>query len=73
MWLLVGPIQARPCRTISSLFDAGAHVTAYVVDFLTGDHLQPSLVRQFLDHGLNPNSKLSNNEPLLKYVSVMQL
>ncbi|KAF5865110.1 hypothetical protein ETB97_005351 [Aspergillus alliaceus] len=52
---------------VAALFDAGASVSASTVASLPGPNLQqhPSVVRHFLDHGLDPNSRISNGEPLL--------
>ncbi|KAE8309982.1 ankyrin repeat-containing domain protein [Aspergillus transmontanensis] len=52
---------------VAALFDAGASVSTSTVASLPGPNLQqqPSVVRHFLDHGLDPNSRLSSGEPLL--------
>jgi ankyrin repeat protein len=51
---------------VAALFDAGAPVKASTVDLLPVPQQQhPSIVRQFLEHGLDPNARLSNGEPLL--------
>jgi len=53
---------------VATLFTAGARMTDEVIDFLPGEHLQQklSVLRQFLDHGLDPNTVLTNGEPLIK-------
>jgi hypothetical protein len=55
---------------VAALFDAGARVTASTVASLPGRDLQqqPSVVRLFLDHGLDPNWRRASGEPLLPYV-----
>lgn len=55
---------------VATLFDAGARVTASTVASLPGRDLQqqPSVVRLFLDHGLDPNWRRASGEPLLPYV-----
>ncbi|BAE55535.1 unnamed protein product [Aspergillus oryzae RIB40] len=52
---------------VAALFDAGASVSTSTIASLPGPNLQqqPSVVRHFLDHGLDPNSRLSTGEPLL--------
>ncbi|RAQ49564.1 hypothetical protein AFGD_002135 [Aspergillus flavus] len=52
---------------VAALFDAGASVSMSTIASLPGPNLQqqPSVVRHFLDHGLDPNSRLSTAEPLL--------
>lgn len=57
---------------VAALFDAGARVSPYTVNSLPGGDLQqhPSVVRHFLDHGLDPNTRLSTGEPLLPYVFI---
>ncbi|KAB8211916.1 ankyrin repeat-containing domain protein [Aspergillus parasiticus] len=52
---------------VAALFDAGASVSTSTMASLPGPNLQqqPTVVRHFLDHGLDPNSRLSSGEPLL--------
>ncbi|GFF54757.1 hypothetical protein IFM62136_02662 [Aspergillus lentulus] len=56
---------------MAALLDAGAQVSASTVDFLPGDdgRHHPSVIRHFLHHGLDPNSSLSNSEPLLSLLT----
>ncbi|KAH6703206.1 hypothetical protein BKA61DRAFT_581779 [Leptodontidium sp. MPI-SDFR-AT-0119] len=43
---------------VTALFDAGAHITEDAVESLPGENgQQPSVVRQYLDHGMDPNAK----------------
>lgn len=59
---------------VAALFDAGASVSALTMDALpagSGVQQHPSVIRHFLNHGLDPNSRLSNGEPLLSYVSAL--
>lgn len=60
-------------EVVAILFDAGARVTPMTVSAIAGEGLCqiPSVVREFLDHGLDPNSTLSNGYPLLKFVSAI--
>lgn len=51
----------------AALFDAGARVTVDTADFLPLQQCV-GILRQFLEHGLDPNARLSNGEPLLGYV-----
>lgn len=55
---------------VAALFDAGARVSRRTVSSLPGKGLKqhPSVVRQFLDHGLDPNMAGPMDEPLLPYV-----
>ncbi|KAJ6067988.1 uncharacterized protein N7446_005025 [Penicillium canescens] len=56
--------EAHP-DVVSILFDAGARAIS-AKDWLTGTQPQmPGIIRQFFDHGLDPNSSLSNGEPFL--------
>jgi hypothetical protein len=56
--------EAHP-DVVAILFDAGARVTS-AKDCLTGTQPQmPGIIRQFFDHGLDPNASLSNGEPFL--------
>ncbi|KAL4988098.1 hypothetical protein BDW68DRAFT_187430 [Aspergillus falconensis] len=52
---------------VAALFSAGARVLTRATGSLPEKNLQqdPSIVRHFLDHGLDPNSRLSSGEPLL--------
>ncbi|KAI9368046.1 ankyrin repeat-containing domain protein [Aspergillus egyptiacus] len=52
---------------VAALFNAGARVTTSTTESLPGNDLQqdPAIVRHYLDHGLDPNARLSNGEPLL--------
>jgi ankyrin repeat protein len=50
---------------VAALFDAGARVSASTVDALPAPQQNPRIILQFLDHGLDPNARLSNGEPLL--------
>ncbi|RAL15199.1 ankyrin repeat domain-containing protein [Aspergillus homomorphus CBS 101889] len=61
--------EAHP-DIVAALFDAGARVTANSVSFLTGKDGQqhPSIARCYLNHGLDPNSNVSNGEPLLRFM-----
>ncbi|GFF29350.1 ankyrin repeat and KH domain-containing protein mask [Aspergillus udagawae] len=59
--------MAHP-EVVAALFDAGASVSPWTVGALPGEDevpQHPSVVRHFLDHGLDPNSRCSNGEPLL--------
>ena len=55
---------------VAALFDAGGSVSLETIDSLPGEDLQqhPSVVRHYLDHGLDLNATLSNGDPLLPYV-----
>ncbi|BCS05604.1 ankyrin repeat domain-containing protein [Aspergillus luchuensis] len=55
---------------VTALFDAGARMTADSPSFLIGDNgrQHPSIVRYYLDHGLDPNCSVSNGEPLLRFM-----
>ncbi|KAL3473270.1 hypothetical protein BJX99DRAFT_233939 [Aspergillus californicus] len=55
---------------VIALFNAGARVLTWIVDSLCGKdlHQDPRIVRYFLDHGLDPNSRLSSGEPLLPMI-----
>ncbi|RMJ20767.1 hypothetical protein PHISP_08363 [Aspergillus sp. HF37] len=55
---------------VAALFDAGATVSASTATFLPGKDLQQhaSVVRYFLDHGLDPNWRFSSGEPLLPFL-----
>ncbi|KAE8151547.1 ankyrin repeat-containing domain protein [Aspergillus avenaceus] len=56
---------------VAALFTAGARITDYTVDFLTGSNgkQHPSVVRHFLDNGLDANGSFSNGEPLIGLIS----
>ncbi|KAF7159490.1 hypothetical protein CNMCM5623_004828 [Aspergillus felis] len=57
---------------VAALFDAGASVSPWTVDALPGgDEVpqHPSVVRHFLDHGLDPNARCSNGEPVLSLIT----
>lgn len=55
--------EARP-EIVTALFDAGARATS-AISWLTGEQRElPGIIRQFFDHGLDPNAT-SNGEPLL--------
>ncbi|ESZ90868.1 hypothetical protein SBOR_8737 [Sclerotinia borealis F-4128] len=53
---------------VAALFNAGALVSASTVEFLSGRPQHPDVVHQFLEHGLDPNARLSSGEPLLSYL-----
>ncbi|KAJ6012626.1 hypothetical protein N7522_002981 [Penicillium canescens] len=56
--------EAHP-DVVSILFDAGARAIS-AKDWLTGTQPQmPGIIRQFFDHGLDPNATQSNGEPFL--------
>ncbi|CAG8882976.1 unnamed protein product [Penicillium egyptiacum] len=56
--------EARP-DIVTALFDAGARATS-AVDWLSGEQQElPGIIRQFFDHGLDPNATTSDGEPLL--------
>ncbi|RAK76514.1 ankyrin repeat domain-containing protein [Aspergillus fijiensis CBS 313.89] len=65
--------EAHP-DIVTALFAAGARVTRDSASFLTGKsgHQHPSIVRCYLDHGLDPNSVVSNGEPLLRESSFLK-
>lgn len=56
-------------EVVAALFAAGATVSEQAVDFLPGKDCKqsPIVIRHFLDHGMSPNVRLSNGEPLLRY------
>ncbi|PKX96892.1 ankyrin repeat domain-containing protein [Aspergillus novofumigatus IBT 16806] len=59
--------MAHP-EVVAALFNAGASVSPWTVDSLPGgDEVpqHPRIVRHFLNHGLDPNSRCSNGEPVL--------
>ncbi|KGO55752.1 hypothetical protein PEX2_005120 [Penicillium expansum] len=59
--------EARP-EIVTALFDAGARATS-AISWLTGEQRElPGIIRQFFDHGLDPNAT-SNGEPLLCLLS----
>ncbi|CZT07635.1 uncharacterized protein RAG0_13019 [Rhynchosporium agropyri] len=62
-----GAVEQVYADIVSILFDAVACITTEAVTSLPGDSFrqQPSVIRQYLDHGLDPNSRLSNGEPLI--------
>ncbi|OQE08907.1 hypothetical protein PENVUL_c008G10071 [Penicillium vulpinum] len=63
--LALATYDAHP-DIVATLFDAGARVSTYATGFLTGEEEQvPGIIRQFLDHGLDPNASVSGGEPLL--------
>ncbi|XMA17506.1 hypothetical protein WAI453_010297 [Rhynchosporium graminicola] len=57
-----GAIEQVYAAIVSILVDAGACITTEAVTSLPGDSFrqQPSVIRQYLDNGLDPNSRLSN-------------
>ncbi|KAJ5972057.1 uncharacterized protein N7479_001975 [Penicillium vulpinum] len=66
--LALATYDAHP-DIVATLFDAGARVSTYATGFLTGEEEQvPGIIRQFLDHGLDPNASVSGGEPLLRYI-----
>ncbi|KAL3465578.1 ankyrin repeat-containing domain protein [Aspergillus heterothallicus] len=54
---------------VAALFDAGAKLSPFVKGFLPGEHLHQDagIVRQFLDHGLDPNSRYKKGWPILGF------
>jgi hypothetical protein len=56
--------EAHP-NVVAILFDASARASS-AKDWLTGTQSQmPGIIRQFFDHGLDPNATQSNGEPFL--------
>jgi hypothetical protein len=51
-------------------FDSGAKPSPFVEGFLPGEHMlqDVSIIRQFQDHGLDPNSRYKKGWPMLGYV-----
>jgi ankyrin repeat protein len=50
---------------VAALFDAGARVSPSTVDALIAPKQNPNVLLQFLQHGLDPNARQSDGEPLL--------
>ncbi|KAL2802191.1 hypothetical protein BJX63DRAFT_426239 [Aspergillus granulosus] len=52
---------------VAALFDAGTKLSTSAVAFLPGEHghQDVNIVRQFLDHGLDPNSRYKKGRPIL--------
>jgi hypothetical protein len=59
---------------VAALLDAGTKLSPSSVGFLPGEHghQDVNIVRQFLDHGLDPNSRYKKGWPILGYVSGVQ-
>lgn len=56
--------EAHP-DVVAALFDAGARATS-AKDRLAGRQPQmPGIIRQFFDHGLDPNASASDGQPFL--------
>lgn len=55
---------------VAALFGVRASVSTQTIASLPGKDLQqdPSVVRHYLDHGLDPNATVSSGESLLQYV-----
>jgi hypothetical protein len=56
---------------VAALLDAGTKLSPSAVDYLPGEHghQDVNIVRQFLDHGLDPNSRYKKGWPILGYVA----
>jgi hypothetical protein len=54
---------------VAALFDGGIKLSPSAVGFLPGEHghQDVNIVRQFLDHGLDPNSRYKKGWPILGY------
>lgn len=50
---------------VAVLFDAGARVSAMTIDALPSPQQNPTVILHYLRHGLDPNARLSDGEPLL--------
>ncbi|KAL2801818.1 ankyrin repeat-containing domain protein [Aspergillus granulosus] len=54
---------------VAALLDAGTKLSPSAVDYLPGEHghQDVNIVRQFLDHGLDPNSRYKKGWPILGF------
>ena len=68
---LAAATEQRHADVVSRLFNAGATITETALGSLPGNDLgqDPLVVRQYLDHGLDPNTLIDGSEPLLWYAS----
>ena len=71
---LAAATEQSHADVISTLFKAGATITEMALDSLPGDVLEqePLVLRQYLDHGLDPNARTSDGTPVLVYVTSLR-
>lgn len=56
---------------VSTLFKAGTRITDLALEFLPGEDLKqsPLVIRHYLDHGIDPNVRLSRGAALRQVIT----